>query len=147
MKGLCLSYIPKENPRRISFLIGLVSNSENFPNQPEYACRSTGRSTDPSTGRPCLSTVPNRELGNVSRSTGRSTALLLRSTGRSIATACARLCTLVHTGRPGRSTGPLLLLLLLLIRCFLVIVDFLDFLAISSLSSYTLLVELHLVNR
>ena len=100
----------QENPRRIRFLIGLDSNSENFPNQPEYACRLT----DPSTGRPCRSTVPNSELGNVSRST---------------AIAYERWCTPVD--RPGRPV--LLLLLLLILHCFLIVVDFLDFLATSSL--------------
>ena len=47
------------------------------------------------------STMPNRELGNVSRSTGRSTVLLLRSTGL---VDRYNLCTLVHDGRPVRST-------------------------------------------
>jgi len=44
-----------------------------FRVQPRSVCRSTGRSTDPSSGRLCRSTVPNRELGHVSRSIGRST--------------------------------------------------------------------------
>ena len=92
--------------------------SEFNPDQPRFVCRSTGRSTDPSPSRPCRSTVPNRELGNVSRSTGRSTVLLLRST----AAACARWYTPVD-----RSGRPVALLLLLILHIFfLVIVDFLS---------------------
>ena len=54
------------------------------------------------TGRPGRSTVPNRELGTFSRSTGRSTDLLLRSTG-----PVDRYC-LVHVVHvlALRSTGP-----------------------------------------
>jgi len=140
-RELCLSHIPKET-LGISFQFGLISNSANFLKQPEPVCRST----DPSTGRPCRSTVPNRELSTLGRSTGRSTALFLRSTGRgrplqsvhigaqqstgpvvrSTAAVCARWCTTVdQAGRPccccwfPAAADSLALL---------VLVDFLDFL-------------------
>ena len=57
------------NPKRIRFLIGLVSNSENFVNSTQIRL-SVNRSVDRPKSR---STVPNRELGHVSQSTGRST--------------------------------------------------------------------------
>ena len=58
-----------------------------------YACRSTGRSTDPSTQATGQSTVSNRKSHHVRRSTGRSTILLLQSIARSTELSCARLCT------------------------------------------------------
>ena len=53
------------------------------------------------------STVPNRELGHFSRSTARSTDLLLRST-RPVDRYAVHVS--VHFGRPDRPTEPLLLL-------------------------------------
>ena len=93
-----------------------------FPKQPDPTFgRLAGRPTL-FTDRPGRSTGPNRELGTFSRLTGRSTALLLRSTGPvdrySCACCCARSCTTVDRavdrsaasadGRPDRSTMRLL---------------------------------------
>jgi len=61
-------YLYRRNPRRIKFLIGLVFNSEHFPNSAQIRL-SVDRPVDQPRS---WSTVPNRELSHVSQLTGRS---------------------------------------------------------------------------
>ena len=85
-----------QNPRQNPYLYQQVSKTET---QPAPACRSTGRSTDPSTGRPgAQQRVGYLQSGfSVDRAVDRSLTL----------------CTLCTCGRPGRSTAEPVLLLLL----------------------------------
>ena len=106
-RALPLIYIPPKKTLGISFQIELIFKSAISRNSPSRL--SVDRSVDrpqptvDRASRPCLT---NRELGTFSRSTGRSTALLLRSTGRVDRYAP---CMFVHDGRPDRSTVLLLL--------------------------------------
>ena len=140
-RALPLSHT-QENPKN-QFPYWTDFQFTTFQKQSESDCRSTGRSTDPSTGRPCRSTVPNRDLCPFSRLTGGRPApsAVDRAVDRSPSAVdrTGRPLQPVHVGAQ-RSTGPVdraaaaaadSLLLLLMIPC-LVFVDFLNFLSLPT---------------